>query len=98
MVEDEVEAGNAAASCLTDAGGVGEVMGQPAAENVVLGCRYGELCMFFACQSNGSVNQPAPLREQDYRRWWTIRHTTVRALINTCIKHKLYYSALINTI
>ena len=46
MVEDEVEAGNAAASCLawvTDAGGVAEVMGQPAAENVVLGCRYGEL-------------------------------------------------------
>ncbi len=43
---------------MTDAGGPGEMKGERAIENLVLGCRYGQMCVFFARQSNESVDQP----------------------------------------
>ena len=42
----------------TDVGGGGNVMGQPATEDVFLGCCYRQACVLFACQSNEGVDKP----------------------------------------
>ena len=54
-------------------------MGQPATENVVLGCCNRQVCVFIACQSNESVDQPKSTR-------------LLEVLNNNCMELALYYS------